>query len=699
MIAPGRPGQLGPGDRVRADGVVHTVVGMSGTQVRLADLQGTVTTVPVGVLAAAADFAVIDRREPVGLPPLATLEGLAPEAVQAARWWERHIVEVLHGRDPEAQPGSTPRPQYDPARHSLTQRERAKAAELTAAGHRASASTIKHHRQRYQAQGVFGLVDHRVDKKMPAFGRTDARVVEAMRTAVEEASGSSSRTAGFILWRTEQILAAEHGPDMVGMPARRSLYRLFNKLVHGSHATGTARARRSLAARPEAPFGELPASAPGELMQIDSTPLDVLVRLDDGVVGRGELTGMIDVATRTVTAAVLRPTTKAVDASVLLARTLTPEPMRPGWAEALGMSRSVLPYRRLLSLDERLEHAAARPVIVPETIVCDHGKVFVSHNFRASCRFLGINFQPAHQATPTDKPHIERMLGSVASLFAQFVAGYTGSGPEHRGRGVEQERLWSIHELQELLDEWLISAWQNRPHDGLRDPQHPGRAFTPNERYAALVETAGYLPIALSADDYIELLPARWQAINAYGIRINYRTYDAEELNPLRRQPSGIKEKKDLWEIHHDPYDISRVWVRNPEGGWITCLWKHLRRVPAPFGELAWDHVRAGLPKGTEEELADAVAALLHRAHTGPGATQFSTSTRTSKRDRRVVARTRATSPAPPHPEPEHQPIDPMQTGAETATSETATGEDEEPLATVIPLGIFDPFTEAQKRW
>ncbi|MCX4398075.1 hypothetical protein OG887_06760 [Streptomyces sp. NBC_00053] len=38
------------------------------------------------------------------------------------------------------------------------------------------------------------------------------------------------------------------------------------------------------------------------------------------------------------------------------------------------MSRSVLPHRRLLALDERLERAAARPVIVPEMIVCDHGK-------------------------------------------------------------------------------------------------------------------------------------------------------------------------------------------------------------------------------------------------------------------------------------------------------------------------------------
>jgi hypothetical protein len=54
----------------------------------------------------------------------------------------------------------------------------------------------------------------------------------------------------------------------------------------------------------------------------------------------------------------------------------------------------------MLMVDERLEHAAARPVIIPETIVCDQGSVFVSHNFRVSCALLGIDFQPAHPGSP-----------------------------------------------------------------------------------------------------------------------------------------------------------------------------------------------------------------------------------------------------------------------------------------------------------
>jgi hypothetical protein len=65
----------------------------------------------------------------------------------------------------------------------------------------------------------------------------------------------------------------------------------------GQYVTGSARTRRSLANRPPAPFGRLSASRPGELM-------------------------------------------------------------RPGWADALATSRSVLLHRHMLALDQRLEHAA-----------------------------------------------------------------------------------------------------------------------------------------------------------------------------------------------------------------------------------------------------------------------------------------------------------------------------------------------------
>uniref|UniRef100_UPI00389A62DE Mu transposase C-terminal domain-containing protein n=1 Tax=Streptomyces spongiae TaxID=565072 RepID=UPI00389A62DE len=268
-------------------------------------------------------------------------------------------------------------------------------------------------------------------------------------------------------------------------------------------------------------------------------------------------------------------------------------------------------------------------------IVCDHGKAFISRNFRASCRFLEIDFQPTHKASLFQKGHVEKMLDAVGTLFAQFVAGCTGRSADHRGRHLDRQPLWSLPELQELLDEWLVAHWQNREHDGLRDPMLPGRSFTPNEKYAALVEACGYVPVALSAEDYIELLPSVWRAVNDYGIRIKRRTYDGAGL--IRRQHSGVIEKKGLWEVHHDPYDMSRIWVRNHhgDGEWIEATWKHLRHTPVPFGELAWDHAAQGLPAGTEAEIADAAAALLTRAHAGPESAEAKPRKRT-RRDRQV---------------------------------------------------------------
>src|SRR5512135_169359 len=142
------------------------------------------------------------------------------------------------------------------------------------------------------------------------------------------------------------------------MPSRATFYRLVERVSRGCHTFGSARTRRSLDQRPDGPFGTVTAARPGEWMQVDSTPFDARVVLDDGQVDRVELTWLIDLATRTLAAAVLRPTTKAVDAALLLARSLTPEPMRPGWAQALQMSRSVLPHRRLTELDARMAHAA-----------------------------------------------------------------------------------------------------------------------------------------------------------------------------------------------------------------------------------------------------------------------------------------------------------------------------------------------------
>ncbi|MEV7868873.1 transposase [Streptomyces sp. NPDC088124] len=694
---PSRPRLLRAGDLVRFGGRLHTVAALEGTAVRLVDEGQSASVVMLAHLLSSNGFEVVTPASVrTVVPPAGALEGLPARAVERAEWWQRHLVEMLTGR-PLEDPHGPVKPEYEPAVWSLRQRELAKAAELAAAGTAVSLTVLQDMRARFEREGILGLVDPRLRTVSDGTGRTDRRVVEALRKIVDEQTDRSTVSAQVLRRRMERLLEAEHGPGVVPLPSRATFYRLLNAVSFGRHTLGSARTRRSLAKQPDGMFGQLTAARPGEVMEIDSTPLDVLVVHDDGTVDSVELTGIVDIATRTLAAAVLRPSTKAVDAALLLARAMTPEPMRPGWADALRMSRSVLPHTSLMALDERLAQAAAVPVITPETIVCDRGKAFISDTFRSACQSLGISFQPAHPDTPTDKPHIEKTLGSVATMFVQHVAGHKGRSTEHRGAHPAAEAVWTIHQLQELLQEWIVH-WQNRPHDGLRDPLMPGKALSPNEKYAALVAAAGHVPVALSPDEYIELLPRHWRTINSYGIRINHRTYDSTELNPFRRQPSGMGPDGRNWEVHYDPYDISRVWVRNHrQGSWITAVWRHLRTAPTPMGELAWDHARRILARrGTdpvsEEEIAQAALALLDRASDGPqeSAAMPAEPKRGSRRDRKVAARTRTTS-APNRP---WTPPDPPESGKD----DTGEGADDE-LADVIPLEIFDARKEAERWW
>jgi putative transposase len=230
---------------------------------------------------------------------------------------------------------------------------------------------------------------------------------------------------------------------------------------------------------------------------------------------------------------------------------------------------------------------------------------------------------------------------------------------------------------------------------------------------------AGYVPVPLGPEDYIELLPVTWRVINSYGVKIGLRTYDSRELNPYRRQHSGITAKHGRWEVRYDPYDISRVWIRNHHhGGWLSATWTHLRTVPVPFGELIWAHARQivaarGTDPVTEAEIATAAADLLGRAEKGPGpgpggqalARQGKAAGHPgSPRSRRIARRAAATAaPQWPHPEPvpdgtsEDDGVAGQVGAGAPGAEDRAEQQTETASAEVIPLPLFDARNEAEK--
>jgi putative transposase len=166
-----------------------------------------------------------------------------------------------------------------------------------------------------------------------------------------------------------------------------------------------------------------------------------------------------------------------------------------------------------------------------------------------------------------------------------------------------------------------------------------------------------------------------------------------------------------------DPYNISRIWIRNHHhGGWLTATWTHLRTGPVPFGELVWAHARQivaarGTDPVTEAEIAAAAADLLDRAEKGPGPGPGgkappqgkAADSMRSPRSRRVAGRTTATAaPQWPRPAPVMADAGEDEDPAGLAGSDGPVeqpAEAEAPPAQVIPLPLFDARKEAEKWW
>jgi hypothetical protein len=62
--------------------------------------------------------------------------------------------------------------------------------------------------------------------------------------------------------------------------------------------------------------------------------------------------------------------------------------------------RSVLVEREAL---DPASVCAATPACVPETVIVDHGKIYVSEQLTSACRRMGISIQPARVRQGQDK--------------------------------------------------------------------------------------------------------------------------------------------------------------------------------------------------------------------------------------------------------------------------------------------------------
>lgn len=445
-----------------------------------------------------------------------------------------------------------------------------------------SVRTLERRLARFQSRGPAGLVDARLmrESRRSVDPEWDAACVKVLDAYIAE----SNPTRKTVIARTNRVFLDEHPTRAV--PSDRVAYRRVNELGAGRYIFGDAKQRRSVADRPAGPMGRLRTTRPGEFFVLDSNRLDVFAL--EPVTHRWvntELTVAMDIHDRTIKGLTLRPVAaKSADVASVLFQAMTPQ----RWGRLPGSPEG--PYAGIPA-----ELYVGETCIAPDTIVVDHGRIYVSEHTASICRRLGISIQPALTYKPTDKPTLERFFRTARQALLDKLAAYKGPDIASRGKDIEQQALYYVSELEQILREWVGEVYHHTPHEGLPKIESPREFMTPAQAHARGMGQCGRLRLPVAEDLRYEFLEVHWRTIQHYGVEITKQRYDGAALNLYRGRTSphgGAHPGK--WPILLDVDDVRFAYFEDPtDHTFHQLIWEHASTLAAPFSQDAADFTRA----------------------------------------------------------------------------------------------------------
>ena len=511
-------------------------------------------------------------------------------------------------------PRVDPHPEYGP-QNGKTLEER---IDLLAFDLGKGASTVKRWIAQYREHGAEGLVDKRSVAVKSSLARCPRQVREAMEHIAANLAEESRITDKAILDRVRRraLEIAKQDREEITIPSDATLRRIWADYKAQYALNISKKNQRGAKTRPQKATKPLAVSRPFEVVEVDSTPVDVFVYNDiNGEIERPWLSIAVDVFSRSIVGwRFTFGSEKSIDVSLLLYDILTPHPWDSSWGEQ-SRWRYGVPERLVLPTESLAEGkvAAGKPFGKPTTVTLDNGATYASEAVKSVCARLGISLAFARSGRPTDKPHVERTFRTIRESFLQNLPGYTGPSVHDRGskKMVEERAFLTLGELEELFAQWVTTVYQNRPHKGLRVPDMPGLILTPNQRFDAGIAVTGFVPVVVDSNTTISLLERHARKVTYTGITFRGLSYDSPELDPYRARKSPYRELDGKHPVRVDPRDLSVIYfwqsdILDPmEGEWIAIP-SRLRDQIGAFSDAHLSYVKSLIAKedltGSEEK-------------------------------------------------------------------------------------------------
>lgn len=178
--------------------------------------------------------------------------------------------------------------------------------------------------------------------------------------------------------------------------------------------------------------------------------------------------------------------TKAIDAAAVLYQAYRPQVVPESWPREAAWPEHGIP--RGVLVEAEAVHGPVTgvwgPKVVPETLIVDHGKIYLSAHLTSVCRRTGIWVQPARLRTGRDKGPVERFFRTLREDLLQRLLGYKGPNVHSRGLNPEKDAFFFHLELEAIIREWVAvdyHQWGSTPvrpapgGEGVHLPRRPAR--------------------------------------------------------------------------------------------------------------------------------------------------------------------------------------------------------------------------------
>ncbi|MDO7868163.1 hypothetical protein [Nocardioides jiangxiensis] len=561
---------------VEENGALHVIV----------EVNGEVERIPLSEVIRAKTFEACEAtpRRPFGAEH--ELMNWIPKVKRdKARALEAHMIDVIHGRSTEGGP-------YDASTTTMSQRRAAKMAEL-------GMNKSKMHRsiRDYRESGIVGLVPA-ADRVLDANGALDLdpEVLAVARDFVADQRTSSTKGRGnlhglFLAELAKQGLVTLHedlatdavpfGPTVV---SSEKFTKMVNYLNRGK-GPQSARVRQQQANRPHTHGARHRAFDFADRIEMDSTPLDVFVRGENGRV-KAHAVFAICTSTRYLWVRIVPGAPKGADLALLL------------WDMA-GGEAAVVPgsdlattgvptlVRNELSLNA-WRGEGTPPAALPGTVVFDHGAEEENARVIGHCTQLGVTIEWARTRQPTDKAYVESAINSFAR-WCQLVPGHKGNNVENRPHS-EPDPVLTVQEFQAMANAWQ-QDYVTRPHTGLPHPSASKRFFTPAQAVAFSINQDVHIRAQRDPTRLLGLLHRVEMTPQDEGIRIGRQTFVCEDFEQIIRASAWRTGKREPMTFYFDPGRMGRIYWPTPDGLAVKVL-----KTPAEAGVavMPFADVRAG---------------------------------------------------------------------------------------------------------